>query len=188
MTLAALVSLPSPEIPSQQASQQDGPVVFTQTGERTGTGRIRPLAGSKRASELFLVLAVLPSRSHPRCRELPAPIWRGLSGQRWRYGKPGVHKLSRPTLSARSGVRHTDETSSRRGKVRAGVHAPAVIICAHNGTNARALGWERSTSREISHAPYTRRALHLRLRLDGMCSDRAQPRSTKRISAHPREC
>jgi hypothetical protein len=62
---------------------------------------------------------------------------------------------------------------------------PRIIIAqTPRGTNARVLGWERSTSREISHAPLTRRALHLRLRPDGMCSDGAQPRSIKRISAH----
>jgi len=102
-----------------------------------------------------------------------------------RIANAKIRKSLKKQREAQKGA-GTCRIQTRRGE--GGDSRPAF----HSATNAaepnvRALGWERSTSREISHAPYTRRDLHLRLRLDGMRSDGAQPRSIKRVAAHPRE-
>ena len=52
------------------------------------------------------------------------------------------------------------------------------------GTNADPRGWGRSNLKDDPrHAPYTRRALHRRLRLDRMGSDPTRTKATKRLSA-----
>ena len=60
--------------------------------------------------------------------------------------------------------------ASGGGEVRVPVHAPAAFII-------------RAHKRRGEPMPARRRALHLRLRIDGICSDPAQPRSIKRLSA-----